>query len=162
MRKLIIAAFASTAAAAFMSDVEDVVLVKGGKAGPVRVSKADFDADQASDDPQYAAHKDEAEPSEPAGTIIANGPPLSAPSAPNFGGPEVKANIDPLTGAVAPTSHGSNARLVMKKGAKYFVVDATGTPLDIDGIEKDGYKSEELARDAIRKLPSPGTPDPTV
>lgn len=163
MRKFITAILASTAAAAFMSDIEDVVLVSG-KDGPVRVSKSAFDADQASEKPEYSAYrgKAEAEQSEPAGTLLPDGPALSAPSAPNFGGPTAADRLDPLTNAVAPVSHGTNARLVMKQGAKYFIVDGQGEKLDIDGIETGGYKSEELARDAIRKLPSPGTPDPTV
>lgn len=161
MCKIITAALASTAAAAFMSDVEDVVLVSG-KDGPVRVSKAAFDADQEGEK-NYTAYrgKTEVQPGEPAGVVL-GGPPLSAPSAPNFGGPTAADNIDPLTNAVAPTAHGTNARLVMKQGSKYYIVDGQGEKLDIDGIETGGYKSEELARDAIRKLPSPGTPDPTV
>ncbi len=161
MRKIMYAALASTAALAFMSDVEEIVLVKGADGKPVRTSKAAFDADQAEGGEKTMTEykgKVEAEPSVPAGTVPIGGPPLAAPSAPNFGGgTDPDANIDPLKNAVAPAANAPNARLVMKIGAKFFVVGPDGAKLDIDGIDVKGYQTEEGAWQAVRQLPSPGT-----
>ncbi len=159
MRKIIAAAFASTAVSAFMSDTTDVVYVKGANGDKVRVNQADFDADQASDKPTMTPYTGKMEPEQSVAGIALpiDAPPLAAPSAPNFGGPGVDANLDPLKNAVAPAANAANSRLVLQDGAKFFVVNNAGDKIDIDGVDPKGYKTEEGAWQAIRQLPSPGS-----
>lgn len=163
MKAVLLASVAPAIAAAFMSDVCDVVMAKPkGGGDPVRVNKADFDADQERDteDREWSPAPKSAEPAEPSipASTIADGPPLANPSAPDFNGPSddgaAALPIDPLKNAAAPISPGPNARAVMKKGKKYHAVDAnTGETLKLDGIEPDGYNTEDAAWSAIRALP---------
>jgi hypothetical protein len=163
MRNYLLAHSGSWAlSAAFMSETCEVILAqsKGGKT--VRVNKADFEADQElpAKERAYKPYEGRDEPaqSEPAtaGLIdTSDGPPLAAPSAPHFGGEDAPAPapVDPLKGAVAPTTGTADQRLVMKRGKKYFVVDAKGENITGDGIEKDGYTTEDAAWKAIKDLP---------
>lgn len=157
-------ALLSTAAfpVAFMSDTVETVLVKGGKDGPVRVNKSDYDADQsengekkmtlhnATQSQQKEAEIDKGgNPQNPqiAGNVQLpvnpDFPPQPAPAAPDFG----------PTPAAAPTAPSPNQRLVKKDGKKFLAVDGQGTPLDIDGIDPKGYASEAEAWNAIMALP---------
>lgn len=148
----------------YMAEACEVVLATvKGVTGPVRVNKADFDADQEKDSGNriYGKYtgKDEAEQSvldqrttfdELDGVRT-----QAAPSAPDFSGGD---NISPVPmdedkNAAAPTSPSPNQRLVMKEGSKFFVVDGMGTKLEIEGIDPAGYKSEAAARAAINALP---------
>jgi hypothetical protein len=146
----------ASVAAAFMSETCETVTVGG-----VRVNKSDYEADQQkpAGERQYKGKVTEAEPStvNTAGVMdTSDGPPLAAPSAPHFGGEDAAAPaapIDPLKGAVAPTTGTADQRLVLKDGSKYFVVDAHGKKIEGDGIEKGGYKTEDAAWKAIKDLP---------
>jgi hypothetical protein len=158
MKRFLLASVAALVGRAFMSDTVEVVTIKGKGGHPVRVNKADFDKDQASDKPTMHEHKDEAEQSTGAltDTTFDTGlPPVAAPAAPDFsGGGEVTPPVvDPRKDAVAPTVPSPNQRLVSKEGRKFFVVDGTGTKLEIDGVDKDGYKTEGDAWNAIMQLP---------
>lgn len=165
MRKMIFAASVSMVALAFMSDSCETVTVKGEDGSPLRINKADFDADPG----KWKVHKDEQEQATP-GQITLPDPetqqPLAAPSAPHFGGGEGDPSapavlIDPLKGAVAPSAPSPNQRLVAKetvgtgknKGDRYFVVDGSGVRLEMDGVEADGYETEAAAWKAIMELP---------
>ena len=144
----------ASVAAAFMSETCETVTVGG-----VRVNKSDYEADQQkpAGERQYKGKLDkESEPSEPmtAGVMdTSDGPPLAAPSAPHFGDAAERDNIDPLKGAVAPTTGTADQRLVLKDGSKYFVVDAKGEKVKGDGIEAKGYSTEAAAWKAIQDLP---------
>lgn len=162
--KMIMALCASVAPIAFMSDMVETVLVKGAGGKPLRVNKSDFDADQASEKPTMTLHKDDDGPAvadgeAPVKTFGELGmQPVAAPSAPDFSGGDGAAPlpIDPDKNAAAPVAPSPNQRLVSKEGtgarAKYFVVDGTGTKLT-DGVDADGYKTEQEAWAAIMALP---------
>ena len=166
MRK-ISALLATTAAIGFMSDTCEVVTVTGPN-GPVRVNKADFDADQAKDtkDRQFKPHaaKEGEETEQSVAGVRTTFEALdgveitAAPSAPNFNrgdGPALP--IDPEKKAVAPATTSPNQRLVMKEGKTFFIVDSMGNKLkseDVGGeIDPEGYKSKIAADAAIAKLP---------
>lgn len=166
MRAILLATVASVIGRAFMSDACETVLVtRKGNKGKVRVNKADYDADQADDGAKVMTlAKDEAEQSAPNGVQALTGfpegvTPTAAPSAPDFtGGGEVSPPvIDPSKDAVAPTAPSPNQRLVAKEGngksAKFFVVDGTGTKLEMDGIDPAGYATDAEAWKAIMALP---------
>src|SRR5690606_10467106 len=145
----------ASVAAAFTSETCEVVTVGG-----VRVNKADYEADQEKPvgERQYKGKldKEAAQPEQTAGVQLTGGDPApAAPSAPDSSGGDNAAPmpIDPLKQAAAPVTASPNQRLVMKKGSKYIVVDGTGQPVEMDGIEKGGYKTEEAAWNAIRALP---------
>jgi hypothetical protein len=146
----------ASVAVGFMAETCEVVTVGG-----VRVNKADYEADQQKPEGerQYKGKVSEAEPSTrmTAGVMdTTSGPPLAAPSAPHFGGEDSAAPpapIDPLKGAVAPTTGTADQRLVLKDGSKYFVVDALGNKVEGDGIDSKGYKTEDAAWKAIKDLP---------
>lgn len=159
MKRFLLASTALSVSAAFMSDVEEVVMVGG-----VRVSKSAYEADQQKPEGEREYGKLDAKAAQAkaersvGGTALStDGPPLAAPSAPDFNGPNGDAAalpIDPLKNAAAPLAPGPNSRAVILKGKKYHAVDAnTGETLDIDGIEKSGYATEEAAWTAIRALP---------
>jgi hypothetical protein len=163
MKKIaLLASVGASIATAFnnpTSDTCETVLVEGGDCGPVRVNKSDFDADQASDKPQYklatvkeAAKVENDVPADP----LVGGPPLAAPSAPDFSGERKEPeNIDPLKNAAAPTAGSPNQRLVFKEGKKFYVVDGGGNKITdmAPNIDPAGYATEELAWTAIRALP---------
>lgn len=144
-------------AAAFMSETVETVTVGG-----VRVNKSDYEADQqkpAGERQWKGSLAKESEQSEAVGTAgvmdTSDGPPLAAPSAPNFGGEDdgvAPAPIDPLKGAVAPTTGTADQRLVLKRKDRYFVVDAKGENVTDDGIEAKGYTTEAAAWKAIKDL----------
>ena len=73
--------------AAFSSDTEEVVLVTGSDGKPLRVTKADFDADQAKEKKDQTfkpwSGDEVAEQSQVGGgaAALTDGPPLAAPSA---------------------------------------------------------------------------------
>jgi hypothetical protein len=160
------ASVASVIARAFMSDVCEVVTIKGKNGDPIRVNKTDYDRDQASDKPTMKLHTDDAEQSA-AGTIMTNGypdgvpHPVAAPAAPNFSAPDSADEpvVDPTKSAVAPTNPSSQQLMVAKEGTtkantKFFVVRGDGTKLTGDeGVNGDGYGTEKDAWDAIMALP---------
>ena len=156
------ALLATVAMVAHMSDMVPVVLAtpKGGD-GPVRINQSDFDADQAlpAGDRQFTPYKGKDEAQQPEATSPKTFDelgiqPQAAPSAPNFStnGEAPPALIDPIKNAVAPAIPSSDDRLVMKDGKKFFVVNAMGEKLTIDGIDEAGYTTEKAARDAIDAL----------
>lgn len=55
---------------------------------------------------------------------------------------------------IAPVTDSAPVQLgVVKQGRKYFVVDAaTSLPVDIEGIDKDGYKTDVEAIEAAQKV----------
>lgn len=158
MKRIFLATTATITASAFMSDVEPVVMVGG-----VRVSKSAYDADQEKPEGEREygkldskAKQADVEQSQGGIALNTDGPPLAAPSAPDFTGGEGAAPlpVDPLKNAVAPVAPGPNSRAVLKKGKKYHAVDAnTGETLKLDGIEPTGYDTEDAAWVAIRALP---------
>ena len=159
----------ASTAIGYMSDACEVVLAKvKGSSNPVRVNKHDFDADQEKDagERQYSKYtgSDEPEQSQPdAGMVpfdsLENVRTQAAPSAPDFsGGKSVSPlPIDEEKNAAAPVAPSTNARLVMKEGSKYFIVDGMGVKLTAEtaggDIDESGYKSEKAAKDAIAALP---------
>lgn len=160
MKTTLLASIASVIPMAFMSaDVCEVVSIEGADGKPVRVNKSDYDADQAEGGAKsMTLHKEQPDQSvagqvvipPPAGVTI---PP--APAAPNFV-PATDAAGQPLpVGApVPPTTPAPNAKLVMKEGRKYYVVDTTGAKITgTDGIDEAGYASEADAIAAINALP---------
>lgn len=155
MKRILMASTATLVAVAFDNGTCEVVYVEG-KNGPTRVNKSDFDADQEkpAGERQYKAYKgkDVPEQSSPGGEQL-SGPPLAAPSAPHFGEQEDQTNIDPLKQAVAPPSHAPDARLVLKEGSKFFVVNGAGEKVKDEGVDEGGYKTEDLAWKAIKDLP---------
>lgn len=131
--KISIFAIAASIALGFMSETVEVVFATvKGSSDPVRVNKADFDADQEKpeNERQYGAHsgKDEPEQSVAAG------------------------NAAQTAATVAP----ADSRLVMKDGSKFFIVDGMGAKLTSEllgaEIDEEGYKSEKAAQDAIADL----------
>lgn len=153
-----------SAAVGYMADTCDVVLAKvKGSSDPVRVNKDDFDADQEKDagDRLYSKYTGSDEPEQSSAAdrttfeALENVRPQAAPSAPDFSGGHNAAPlpIDEEKNAAAPTSPSPNARLVMKEGSKFFIVDGMGTKLEDDGIDTAGYKTEKAAKDAIAALP---------
>jgi hypothetical protein len=165
MRKILFATTALAAPTAFMSETLEVVNIKGADGKPVRVNKSDYDADQAGDK-KMTLHKDEAEPAVAgvqSGGWPDNLPPMAAPAAPDFNGPQDAGNepplIDPVKNAVAPPAPPPNSLFVIKEGtgtkAKFVVVDGTGAKVtDRAGIDKDGYATELAAQQAIAALPT--------
>lgn len=160
MKKLLMASTCLAFGIGYESEVVETVVVGG-----VRYNKADYEADQALPEGQRqikgslskAASADPEKQSTPAGVLETGGPPLAAPSAPDFSGGGTDAQqIDPLKDAAAPVAHGENARLVLKSGSgakPYKVVDGAGNPIEMDGIDPKGYATEQGAWDAIRALP---------
>lgn len=164
MRKIIFATAAATAALAYSADLVETVTVKGSDGAPLRINKADYDADQAEDGAKaYTLHKTDAEQSVPGGGVQTfeqlGIPPVAAPSAPDFSGGGAPAiPIDPAKNAAAPVAPSPGQKLVTKEGTgtkeRWFVVDATGTKLTGDGIEEKGYTDEKAAWDAALALPA--------
>jgi hypothetical protein len=157
MKSLLLASVASVFATAFMSDVCETVMVKGGDGGdPIRINKSDYDADQAEGGAKkYHLHADDKQPQPD--PIVGTGPvPVHpaltippAPSAPNFVNP------------VAPQTASADTLMVAKGGtgakAKFFVVRPDGTRVeDMRDVDKDGYATEALAWaavEAVKKQP---------
>ena len=157
-----------TSALGYMSEMCEVVNAKAkGSSDVVRVNKSDFDADQAKDaaDRMYSPVKTGDEPEQ---SIAASAAPTfeqigmdpqAAPSAPDFSPVESTetVTIDPAKNAAAPSVTAPNQRLVMKKGAKFFVVDDKGEKLTAEQaggtIDEGGYKTEQEAWNAILALP---------
>lgn len=147
----------ATVAAAFMSETVETITVGG-----VRVNKADYEADQEKPEGErlykgkVGKDEDQSQAGMTAGVMdTSDGPPLAAPSAPNFGGEDsgvAPSPIDPLKGAVAPTTGTADQRLVLKEKDRYFVVDAKGEKIKDDGIDAKGYTSESAAWKAIKDL----------
>lgn len=163
MKILLLASVAMAIPAAF--DTCETVTIKGADGQPLRVNKADYDADQAEGGAnKMTIHKNEQPQSDgslPAPTSWPEGvAPTAAPSAPNFspapgGGAPV---MDTAKNAAAPTAPSATSKLVSKEGtgakAKYFVVDGTGAK--IAGFDEKGYGSEAEAWKAI--MDSANTP----
>lgn len=146
-----IALLATTAlAVGYSHGRTETVMVKGSD-GPVRVNKADFDADQAEGgDKNYTAYKGK-EPTASTGqrsdvNVSGQGEDgevqtTAAPSAPDFSTGEGVATdpIDPVKNAAAPKSTTSDELLVMKitsgkdKG-KFTLVDGGGKRLSDDRV----------------------------
>lgn len=157
MKAYLLASVGAAISAAFMSETVETITVGG-----VRVNKADYEADQEKPEGerQYKGKvgkdEDQSQAGMTAGVMdTSDGPPLAAPSAPNFGGEDdgvAPAPIDPLKNAVAPTTGTADQRLVLKEGSKYFIVNAKGEKVTGDGIEAKGYSSDSAAWKAIKDL----------
>lgn len=104
-----------------MSYEVEVVVVKTAN-GPVRVNKADYEAD-----PKAWGTLDKA-------------------------GTEDAAGAGPLPSAGTTTPNAPAQYFVNKEGRKYFVHNLTGEKATVDGIDQDGYKTEDDARAAIDAL----------
>lgn len=168
MKKILLASIGVSAVAAYMSETVEVVHVTGADGKPVRVNKSDFDADQElpAKDRQYKLYSGDEQPEQSVAgganaTIpVPEGVALAAPSAPHFGAPGTPdAPIDPLKGAVAPTTATPDQLLVMKDGGKgkerFFVVDGTGNKITdrAPTIDPAGYATEDDAWKAIKDAP---------
>lgn len=119
------------------------LLVKG-KNGPKRINERDFDAKKHTLHNATKAEKAEGLDQQPLTTEFTVDPTVPippAPSAPDF--------VDPAP-ATPPSP---NTRLVKKDGKKFFVVNPNGEAVDEEGIDKDGYKTEQEAWKAITDLP---------
>jgi len=164
MRSILLASCGmAVAVRAFMSDIVEVVTITGPN-GPLRVNKADYDADQA-DEKKMKLHKDEAEQS--VGANVSNTQPLpdgvlpvAAPSAPDFTAHEdAPAIIDPVRNAVAPVQPSPGQLLVAKEGTgaktRYFIVDGAGNKVtDNPKVEVKGYASDTDAwKAAVEAVP---------
>lgn len=154
----------ASAATAFMSETEKVINAspaQGKGSGPVRVSQADFDADQEKPEGerQWKAYSGDKEPEQSgAGREIGDAAPIAAPSAPDFSRDEsttaTPTPVDEKKKAAAPKTSSPNQRLVKKEGKKYFVVDGKGEKItDLEAVDKDGYDTEAAAWDVVMKLP---------
>ncbi len=163
MRKIITATATAIAALAYSAELAETVTVKGQDGSPLRINKADYDADQADDGAKaYTLHKDEADQSVggvPVQTFEQLGiAPVAAPSAPDFsGGTVAPAVIDPNKQAAAPAAPSPGQRLVAKEGngakTRFFITDAQGNKLTGDGIDDKGYSDDQTAWKAIMDLP---------
>lgn len=161
MRSILLASVAAIFPVAFTAEVLETVMakVKGGNGDYVRVNKADVDANPDNytiSDAQTAKQ----EPATPPGVMTNVAPGLEippAPSAPDFRPPEPAAGepAPPAPGApVAPTVPSPDQKLVVKDGAKFYVVRPDGSRVeDIEGIDAKGYKTEKDAWAAIMALP---------
>lgn len=163
MKKVLFASVASIVALGFESEIEETVTVGG-----VRYSKAAYEADlerpagereiKGTLDKKASADPENQSTTTAGPTLDISGPPLAAPSAPDFNGPAdtLEADrIDPLKNAAAPVAHGENARLVLKEGSNYFIVDGSGNKLskdDLGGVENK-FKSDDLAWKVVKDLP---------
>lgn len=130
---------------AFMSDTCETVNVVGADGQSLIINKSDYDNDPTA----YKLYKGDDVPiappigqpiTPPPGVIV---PP--APSAPDF------------INAVAPASPSVGQLLILAEGdgakKRFFICDVTGTKVkDKPGIENDGYKTEDAAKDVIKAL----------
>ena len=142
-----------------MSDVLKTILIEG-KNGPVRINESDFIVDEHK---MYAPKKND----EPiiegmtATTIIPAPGNISVPPAAStpaqFATPEAQPdlNVQLAPGAFTPPAPEqvtaqtftatAEQRLVSKQGKKYFIVNAAGEKIEAEGINKDGYATEQDA-----------------
>lgn len=162
MRKIILAASTAIAAIGYSHGRSETVLVKGGKDGPIRVNKSDFDADQEGDKKMSLYTGKDGENEAPAGggtssdvnlTNAGGVQTTAAPSAPNFSGPTDADPLpmDPVKNAAAPAATTSDELLVMKSGKKFYICDGLGNKVTGDrakllGVDETGYDSEEAAK----------------
>lgn len=151
---------------AYMSDHCETVIVKGADGQPLRVNKADYDADQAEGGAKSMTLIKDQDQTQFSGAAVQTFDqlgiaPVAAPSAPDFsGGATAPAVVDPRKDAAAPVAPSPNQRLVAKEGngakAKYFIIDGTGTKLEGPGIEAAGYSDEGTAWAAVMALGDAG------
>lgn len=142
-----------------MSDILKTMLIQG-KDGPIRINATDFNKDEHK---EYKPKKSD----EPivegitATTVIAAPDNVTAPPAPStppqFATPGAQpeldvqlapgANTTPTPPQVTPQTFVADAqqRLVSKQGKKYFIVNASGDKIEAEGINKDGYATEQEA-----------------
>jgi len=116
----------------------------------VRINASDYDAER---DGPLVEGEVPAQPVTLPGTNEA-GASIGAVTAP----PDAPVQPAEASGGTVPpaqspeaVSDGPKPAAVVKKGRKWIVTDATGTPVVRDGIEADGYSSEKDAWDAIMK-----------
>lgn len=143
--------------------VETVFATTKGSKDPIRVNKADFDADQENDakDRRYSEYKGEnpiAKVKGEEGDVV----PTAAPSAPKMAGDAgaPQPPVDQVKNAAAPVAPSENQIFVMKKGsgksAKFFLCEMKGNEaVKIEGdraklldIDENGYDTEEAAKKA--------------
>lgn len=150
-----IAAVAMSAIRAFNAETVETVLVKGADGQPLRINKADFDADQSeTGEGQYTAYhgKKDTEGLTDEQPVI--GQPVTPP-ADVIVPPAPSAPIGLGDKAVAPASPSPGQFLIMKPGSakgKFKVVDIAGQSVTNEGIDPAGYDTKEDAEAAIRKI----------
>lgn len=155
MKRILMVSTAATVALGYSHGRAETVLISGGRGqDPIRVNKADYDADQADggakemslykgdsvdkDDTSKTARSSDVNVThEGEGGEVQT---TAAPSAPDFSkGDAPTPPMDPVKSAAAPSSTTADQLLVMKitKGTnkgKFTIVDGLGQPLSDDKI----------------------------
>lgn len=72
-------------------------------------------------------------------------------------GYESRSTKDEIDAAIAKATPAPELMLVQKKGRKFMVVNLTGEPIQREGINSEGYASEEDANAAITAINAPAT-----
>lgn len=162
-------------AAAFMSDVLPTVYVKGEN-GPMRINEADYDKAKHG---KILDNEDMPVEGITQNTVMNAPPGMSVPPAPSTP-PELLGDQPPQTlqlmpgnppvpspaGSTIPQTQtvGNDQRLVAKQGKKFYVVNIAGDKIDAEGIDKDGYASEQeawkAATPALAGHPAPTSDNP--
>lgn len=124
--------------------------------GPVLINRSDFNPDlhklsERSKEELTAQIERAANQGQPVEPVAPPAPPAPAaqdvPPTGQTTPPAPPAPVDPV--APPATAPVDPALMVTKKGRKHFVIDQAGQPVTVEGIDPEGYATDQAAWDAI-------------